>query len=100
MTDDKGAKKILVSKKEDCSRKKSFKYIVGYNDNDYITPVYINLPEMIGYVKNLIALRQGHLRLGIKKLFKKVYDNIGKNQQFNKQKILIVSLFMLIIIST
>ena len=33
--------KILVSKKEQYGRCNSFKYFVGYNDNDVIRPLYL-----------------------------------------------------------
>ena len=39
--------KILVSKKAPDSKKSSFKYFVGYNDNDNIRPLFIKLPQMI-----------------------------------------------------
>ena len=31
--------------------KSSFEYFIGYSDNDDIRPLYIKLPQMIGYVK-------------------------------------------------
>ena len=42
---------ILVSKKEPYGRKNSFKYFIGYNDNDIIRPLCIKLPQMTGYVR-------------------------------------------------
>ena len=44
--------KILVSKKESYGTKNSRKYFIGYNDDDIIRPLCLNLPQMIGYVKN------------------------------------------------
>ena len=41
--------KILVSKKESCT-KNSLKYFIGYNDDDVIRPLCIKLPQMIGYL--------------------------------------------------
>ena len=38
------ANKILVSKKESYGTKNSFKYFIGYNDNDVIRPLCIRLP--------------------------------------------------------
>ena len=35
--------KILVSKEEAYDRKNSFKYFIGYNDNDVIGPLYIKV---------------------------------------------------------
>ena len=43
--------KILVSKKAPDSKKSSFKYFVGYNDNDNIRPLFIKLPQMIWCAK-------------------------------------------------
>ena len=43
---------ILVSKKEAYGNKNSFKYFIGYNDNDIIRPLRIRLPQMTGYAKN------------------------------------------------
>ena len=37
---------ILVSKKEPYGNKNSFKYFIGYNDNDII-----RLPQMTGYAR-------------------------------------------------
>ena len=45
--------KILVSKNEPYDAKNSFKYFIGYNDDDVIRPFCIKLPQMIGYVKHL-----------------------------------------------
>ena len=42
---------MLVSKKEPYGKKSSFKYFIGYNDNDDIRPLCIKLPQMIGYGK-------------------------------------------------
>ena len=42
---------ILVSKKETYGNKNSFKYSIGYNDNDIIRPLCIRLPQMTGYAK-------------------------------------------------
>ena len=42
---------ILVSKKEPYGNKNSFKYFIGYNDNDVIRPLCIRLPQMTGYAR-------------------------------------------------
>ena len=41
--------KILVSKKESYGIKYSFKYFIGYNDNDIIRPLCIKLLQVTGY---------------------------------------------------
>ena len=52
--------KILVSKKEKYGKYNSFKYFIGYNDNNVIKPLYLELSQMIGYInkfdKNKIAM--------------------------------------------
>ena len=40
--------KILVSKKEQCGKYTSFKYFLGYSDNDVIRPLYLELLQMTG----------------------------------------------------
>ena len=43
--------RILVSKENLMVKKSSFKYFIGYDDNDNIRSLYIKLPQMIGYAK-------------------------------------------------
>ena len=40
--------KVLVSKKEPYGTKNSFKYFIGYNDNDIIRPLCLRRLQMIG----------------------------------------------------
>ena len=47
--DDVDINKMLVSKREPYV-KSSFKYFIGYDDNDHIRPLCIK-PQMIGYAK-------------------------------------------------
>ena len=42
---------ILVSKKEPYGNKNSFKYFIGYSDNDVIRPFCIRLQQMTGYAR-------------------------------------------------
>ena len=42
--------KILVSEKEKYGKYNSFKYFIGYNDNDVIKPLYLELSQMTGYI--------------------------------------------------
>ena len=48
--DDIDVNKILVSKKEQYGKYNSFKYFIGYNDNDVIRQLYLGLSQMIGYI--------------------------------------------------
>ena len=49
--DDIDVNKILVSKKEPYGTENSFKYFVGYNDNDVIRPLRVRLPQITGYAR-------------------------------------------------
>ena len=87
--------KILVSKKEKYGKYNSFKHFIGYNDNNVIKPLYLELPQMTGYInkfnenknknKNTITMS---LKVKDKKLFKnynKIWKKIEKlmNTNFN-----------------
>ena len=47
--DDIDVNKILVSKKEQYDKYNSFKYFVGYNDNDVIRALYLFISQTTGY---------------------------------------------------
>ena len=42
--------KISVSKKETYGKYNSFKYFIGYNDNDVIRPLYLFISQTTGYI--------------------------------------------------
>ena len=69
--------KILVSKEEPYDSKNSFKYFIGYNDNDVIRPLCIKLPQMIGFVKNFESNTTMSFKISDKQLLKK-YNQIWK----------------------
>ena len=50
-TDEINVNNILVSIKEPYGNKNSFKYFIGYNDNDIIRPLCIKLSQMTGYAR-------------------------------------------------
>ena len=77
-TDDTGVNKILVSKEEAYVTNKSFKYFVGYNDNDDIRPLCIMLPQMIGYVKFFESNKIVPFKISDNKLLKKYTQIWGK----------------------
>ena len=58
--DDIDVNKILVSKKETYGKYNSFKYFIGYNDNDVIRPLYLFISQTTGYInkfdKNKITM--------------------------------------------
>ena len=80
--------KISVSKNEKYDKYNSFKHLTGYNDNGIIKPLYLELPQMTGYInkfnenknknknknKNTITMS---LKIKDKKLFKN-YNKIWK----------------------
>ena len=72
------ANKILVSKKEQYGKYNSFKYFIGYNDNDVIRPLYLFISQTTGYInkfdKNKITMS---LMIKDIQLFKK-YNKIWK----------------------
>ena len=80
--------KILVSKKEKYGKYNSFKYFTGYYNNDVITPLYLELSQMNGYInkhknknknknKNTITMS---LMVKDKQLFKN-YNKIWKKMK-------------------
>ena len=60
--------KILVSEPESYENKNATKYIIGYSD-DVTRPICIFIPQMIGYVKCLMIIRQCNFLLMILKKF-------------------------------
>ena len=52
--DDIDVNKILVSKKEQYGKYNSFKYFIGYNDNDVIRPLYLFISQTTGYIRKKI----------------------------------------------
>ena len=75
--DDIDVNKILVSKEEPYGSKNSFKYFIGYNDNDVIRPLCIKLPQMIGYVRKFEGNTTMSFKISDSKLLKK-YNQIWK----------------------
>ena len=69
--------KILVSKKEPYGTKNSFKYFIGYNDNDVIRPLCIKLSQMTGYVRKFEGNTTMSFKISNKQLLKK-YNQIWK----------------------
>ena len=69
--------KILASEKESYGTKSSFKYFIGYNDDDVIRSLCIKLPQMVGYVKHFHSNKTMSFKVGDNKLLKK-YNKIWK----------------------
>ena len=68
--DDTDVNKILISKKEPYDTKNSFKYFIGYNDNDVIRPLCIRLPQMTGYARKFDETAMMSFRVKNKQLLK------------------------------
>ena len=77
--DDIDVNKIFVSKEELYGTKNSFKYFIGYNDNDVIIPLCIKLPQMIGYAKKVDSNTTMSFKISNKKLLKKNIKKFGKS---------------------
>ena len=80
--------KILVSKKEKYGKFNSFKNFVGYNDKDFIKPLYLELSQMTGYIhkfnehknknKNTIAMYLNVKDKELLKNYNKIWTKIVK----------------------
>ena len=70
---DNEADKILISKKEPYGKKGSFKYFLGYNDDDAIRPLCIKLSQMIAYVKHFDSNKTMSFKVNDDRLLKKVH---------------------------
>ena len=55
--DDIDVNKILVSKKEQHGKYNSFKYFIGYNDNNVIRPLYLELSKILAILINLMKIK-------------------------------------------
>ena len=62
--------KTLVSKEERYGTKNSFKYFIGYNNNDVVRPLCIKRPQMTGYVRNFEGNKTMSFKISDKKLLK------------------------------
>ena len=84
--DDIDVNKILISKEEPYGTKNSFKYFIGYNDNDVIRPLCIKLPQMIGYIRKFEGNTTMSFKISDSKLLKKVQSNVAKSWKIVKNK--------------
>ena len=80
--DDTDVNKILVSKKETYGRYNSFKYFIGYNDNDVIRLLYLFISQMTGYIntfeKNKITMSLMVKDTQLLKSYNKIWKKIEK----------------------
>ena len=93
--------KILVSKKEQYGKYNSFKYFIGYNDNDVIRPLCLKLSKMTSYInkfdENKITMS---LMIKDKQLLKNYNKIWKKNEKLMKMKTLTPKLLMVMMINT
>ena len=74
--------KILVSKKEQYGQYNSFKYFIGYSDNDVIRPLYLFISKTTGFInkfekdkiKMSLRVEEKQLLKNYKKIWKKLKD--------------------------
>ena len=85
--------KILVSKKVSYGKNNSFKYFIGYNDNDIIRPLFVKLPQMTSYINKFkdkktkitttttmsLMVKAKHLFKNYNKIWEKTESLIRKN---------------------
>ena len=70
---------MLVSKKESHDTQNSFKYFIGYNNNDVIIPLCIRLPRMAGFARKYDENAAMSFRVNNKQLLKncnKIWEKI------------------------
>ena len=71
--------KILVSKKEQYGKYNSFKYFIGYNDNDVVRPLCLKLSQMTGYINEFEEDRnKNKITMSLKVKDKQLLKNYNK----------------------
>ena len=73
--------KILVSKKEPYGTKNWFKYFIGYNDNGFIRPLCVKLPQTTGYASRFDENATMSFKANNKQLLKnynKIWEKVEK----------------------
>ena len=73
-------KMMLISKKETYGEYNSFKYFIGYNDNDVIRPLYLFLSQTIGFITNLSVMIKDIQRL---RNYNKIWKKIEKSMKID-----------------
>ena len=78
--------KVLVSKKKPYGTKNSFKYFIGFNDNDIIRPLCLRLPQMSGYARKFDENATMSFKANNKQLLKnynKIWEKVEKLMKIN-----------------
>ena len=79
--DDIDVNKILISKKGPYRTKNSYKYFVGYNDNDVIRSLCVRLPQITGYGRKFDENAAMPFKVKNKQLLKnynKIWEKVDK----------------------
>ena len=77
--DDIDVNKILASRKEQYGKYNSFKYFIGYNDNDVIRPLYLFISQTTGYINKFEKKIKQQCLLWLKiNSFQKITTKYGK----------------------
>ena len=79
--DDVDVNKILVSNKEPYGTKNTFKYFIGYNNNDVIRLLCVRLPQMTDYARKFDENATMSFRANNKQLLKnynKIWEKVEK----------------------
>ena len=80
--DDIDVNKILVSKKEQYGKHNSFKYFIGYNDNNVIRPLYLFLSQTTGCInkfdKNKITMALMVKDMQLLKSYNKIWKKLKR----------------------
>ena len=69
--DDIDFNKIIIFKRESYGTKRSFKYFIGYDENDVIRLLCLKLPKTIGCAKYFYSNKTLSFKVSDKKLLKK-----------------------------
>ena len=84
--DDTDVDKILVSKEEPNGTKNSFKYFIGYSDNDVIRLLCLKLSQMAGYDRKTEGNTTMSFKIRDKQLLKK-YNQIWERVKIIENRI-------------
>ena len=84
--DDIDVNQILVSKQEPYGSRNSFKYFIGYNDNDVKRLLCIKLQQMTDYVRKFDGNTTMSFKISDKQVFKKYNQILKKIEKLLKIK--------------
>ena len=82
----------MKTQKSTKEQEQSLKYFIGYNDDRFIRPLCINLPQMIGYVKHFDSNKTMSFKVGgnnLSKKYKKIWEKVSNlmNIEFDSEPV-------------